>query len=194
MSKLIDLSGTRPSGSRIFVVCPHGRRGVRKELTWLCRCDCGNEFVTTGMPLRKGLTKSCGCLRKETSSITGKSRALPEGESVRNDAYATAIRKARRCGQSFSITKEQYFVLAESPCYYCGSQPFRKFKGAKNLVRCDFVCNGMDRVDSSKGYEIENIVPCCRPCNVAKSDMTQSAFLSLIHKIHTNMVEKLAVA
>lgn len=32
---------------------------------WLCRCDCGQEFVTRGDNLRSGRTKSCGCLRSD---------------------------------------------------------------------------------------------------------------------------------
>ena len=32
---------------------------------WLCRCDCGNEKVILGTNLRRGATRSCGCLRSE---------------------------------------------------------------------------------------------------------------------------------
>lgn len=32
---------------------------------WLCRCDCGNEFVTRGSSLTNGHTKSCGCRKKQ---------------------------------------------------------------------------------------------------------------------------------
>lgn len=42
---------------------------------WLCRCDCGKEFVTLGKSLRSGLTKSCGCyshsLRVKESTTHG---------------------------------------------------------------------------------------------------------------------------
>lgn len=29
---------------------------------WLCKCDCGNEKIICSHSLRRGLTKSCGCL------------------------------------------------------------------------------------------------------------------------------------
>lgn len=33
-----------------------------------CSCDCGNEVIVSHSNLIKGMTKSCGCLRKETLS------------------------------------------------------------------------------------------------------------------------------
>jgi hypothetical protein len=35
------------------------------KATWLCQCDCGNQTVVMGKYLRKGRTRSCGCLRRE---------------------------------------------------------------------------------------------------------------------------------
>jgi hypothetical protein len=35
------------------------------HIAWRCLCDCGNEIVVQGSSLRRGATKSCGCLRKE---------------------------------------------------------------------------------------------------------------------------------
>jgi len=32
---------------------------------WLCQCDCGNTTIAIGIHLRKGETKSCGCLQKD---------------------------------------------------------------------------------------------------------------------------------
>lgn len=32
---------------------------------WLCECECGNKTIVDGRDLRKGATKSCGCLLKE---------------------------------------------------------------------------------------------------------------------------------
>ena len=29
----------------------------------MCRCDCGKEVVVVGSSLRRGNTKSCGCLK-----------------------------------------------------------------------------------------------------------------------------------
>jgi hypothetical protein len=42
------------------------RAGTAKnrDALWLCKCDCGGEAIVRGYSLRKGLTKSCGCLRR----------------------------------------------------------------------------------------------------------------------------------
>ena len=41
---------------------------TRTKVTyWLCECDCGNQKAIAGKSLRTGLTKSCGCLNRETA-------------------------------------------------------------------------------------------------------------------------------
>lgn len=40
----------------------HTTRGGQKKVTWLCRCDCGNEKVVTSQDLKSGHVKSCGCM------------------------------------------------------------------------------------------------------------------------------------
>lgn len=39
---------------------------------WLCKCDCGNEKVTSATMLLLGRTRSCGCLRNETAKKQAK--------------------------------------------------------------------------------------------------------------------------
>lgn len=35
---------------------------------WLCKCDCGNYVITSGVSLRSGKCQSCGCLHDELAS------------------------------------------------------------------------------------------------------------------------------
>ena len=60
--KLIDLTGQR--FGLLTVLRKYGHSGKCREVTWLCKCDCGNETVVIGHDLRKGTTQSCGCFRK----------------------------------------------------------------------------------------------------------------------------------
>lgn len=44
---------------------------------WKCKCKCGKEVIVSGNDLKRGHTKSCGCLRKESlnkiaDDLTGK--------------------------------------------------------------------------------------------------------------------------
>ncbi len=41
---------------------------------WLCECECGTEKVIEGKSLRKGDTRSCGCIRKEQSAENARTR------------------------------------------------------------------------------------------------------------------------
>lgn len=60
-AKTIDLAGT-VRGFWSVISCA-GKAGKNGDLHWNCRCECGVERVVSGMALRAGLTKSCGCKR-----------------------------------------------------------------------------------------------------------------------------------
>lgn len=36
-----------------------------KSVMWRCKCDCGNEITVRAKSLVNGMTKSCGCFRRE---------------------------------------------------------------------------------------------------------------------------------
>lgn len=41
----------------------------RRKSAWLCKCECGNEHITTTTNLRSGNVKSCGCSKSELMSL-----------------------------------------------------------------------------------------------------------------------------
>ena len=45
---------------------------IGDRITYLCLCLCGNKKDITGKALKLGVTKSCGCLRKESKNIGSK--------------------------------------------------------------------------------------------------------------------------
>ena len=59
MSKVINI--TEQVFGKLTVLKREGSDKEGKAL-WLCKCDCGNEALITGKRLRKGTTKSCGCI------------------------------------------------------------------------------------------------------------------------------------
>ena len=65
MSKCIDLTGKKINGWTIISRAPNNKRG---EAMWNCICECGTKKIVQGYSLRKGLSKSCGCLQKQVVS------------------------------------------------------------------------------------------------------------------------------
>lgn len=63
MAKFKDL--TNKKFGRLTVISRNGIsivNGTSGRITWLCKCDCGNEKIAVGIYLTTGRTKSCGCL------------------------------------------------------------------------------------------------------------------------------------
>lgn len=68
MGKTVDMVGKR--FGRLVVLERAGNAGPCAA--WRCRCDCGNEIVTNGSCLRRGQTRSCGCLVEDrVMDLTG---------------------------------------------------------------------------------------------------------------------------
>lgn len=67
---------------------------------------------------------------------------------------------------------EQFQEITSQPCFYCGGWNDYELK-----------FTGIDRVDNSKGYEENNIVPCCKVCNVLKGRFSRRAFIRACKKI-----------
>ncbi len=62
MSRRIDRTGH--VFGRLTVIEQAGYSPLDK-IMWRCLCDCGNEVIVVGESLQCGLTKSCGCLKRD---------------------------------------------------------------------------------------------------------------------------------
>lgn len=91
---------------------PSGKHYAR----WLCECSCQerNKIVVVGKSLKSGLTKSCGCLRKEMASKSGSSNI--EINSVDFDSEEYAIGYTLK-GEPFWFDKEDY-VKIKNYCWF----------------------------------------------------------------------------
>ena len=169
----VDLTGKR--FGRLTVV---GHDGMKRTFRyWECLCDCGNKTKVKARDLKSGHTQSCGCLKKERSSEGCRNRRLLGNEAGFNQIYREYRNKnAERRDLPFELTKEQFRELTQKSCHYCGVMHSKNQKG--------FLYNGIDRVDNTKGYVIDNVVPCCFTCNISKARMTVEDFLSWIERVH----------
>ncbi len=179
--KLIDLTGKK--FGRLMVIrrgYPDSRNGNAR---WLCRCGCGIEKVIDGRSLRKGRTKSCGCLRKKLAS---EKRKLDFGLATKQHLIRNYRRRARERGYSFNLTEEYFFELTQQDCHYCGIKPSQVAKNRDN--NGDYIYNGIDRIDNTKGYTIKNVVPCCKTCNQAKNSLTLQEFKIWIKRVYKKTI------
>jgi len=62
MTKLQDITGSR-FGRLVVIEFSHTNNRGRKY--WRCRCDCGTEKAVASGSLKRGATRSCGCLIAE---------------------------------------------------------------------------------------------------------------------------------
>jgi hypothetical protein len=85
--------------------------------------------------------------------------------------------RAKKIKIFFEISKERFDELTNLNCFYCGEKDVDKF-------------NGLDRVDNNKGYAEDNVVPCCKVCNIAKHDLEQEKFKEKIIKIYKNWIKE----
>lgn len=180
MGSLIDLTGKR--FGRLVVIRRNYPNGKRKEPKWLCKCDCDKEKIIYGVSLRVGHTQSCGCFNKE---CTKNRRTLPSGFANMRVMISNYKYEAKRRGYEYKLTEAQFAEITKQACYYCGAKPNGVYKGKG--MNGEYIYNGIDRVNNIKGYEIRNVVSCCKRCNQAKNDSTLQEFKNWIERIYNKM-------
>ena len=79
--------------------------------------------------------------------------------------------------------RHERVALIFQPCFYCGvvGTNFKRTERKDGLG--SFYYNGLDRVDSRKGYISNNVVSCCKVCNRAKSDMSLYDFQAWLEQL-----------
>jgi hypothetical protein len=102
-----------------------------------------------------------------------------------NEVFNHYIAGAGTRNISFTLTKEKFAELSQSPCYYCDGVPEAHIR--KGRYNRELIYNGIDRLDSSKGYINDNVVPCCEKCNRMKNTLSKEDFLQHIQKIVKHM-------
>jgi hypothetical protein len=153
----------------------------RSSSFWKCQCICGEFCIVALHHLKSGDTKSCGCF---------KTYRYARGMSGLKKLYGRYKRNAKIKNRIFDLTIEDFKKVTSENCFYCGSKPHTESALSSVNEHVEFKdhmiykYNGIDRIDSSKGYEKDNIVPCCQWCNIAKKDMSVEEFKEHIFKMH----------
>lgn len=160
-----------------FTVIAFTHNDKRHRRHYSVVCDCGTMKNVQGTLLRTGNTRSCGCLGRDTA----KTKVLPNDGGMINQIILQYKRHARDRGIAWELSPDDVDGLVRWPCHYCGD-------AAGNLKKSrhcpeGFAHTGIDRKDRNKPYSVENCVPCCGKCNMAKGKMSEAEFIALTQRI-----------
>lgn len=146
----LDLTGNRYG--RLVAIRRDGSCPKTSNARWLCRCDCGVEKTYRGDHLRRGTSRSCGCLNAELSRQRGDAiRADLTG--LRFGSYTVLGQPLRRpatpgskgggnvswlcrcdCGREVRVQASRLKYVSEPKCRKCANDDLFKPEGW--LVRC----------------------------------------------------------
>ena len=116
----------------------------------------------------------------------GRKMTIGDGQATKNSIFYRYKRSAKIRNLSWELDRDEFFDLTSRNCYYCGSHPITVHKVSKSF-NGDFICNGIDRLDSKLGYVRGNCVPCCKHCNYAKRSLSYDEFIELVRRIYNNL-------
>lgn len=149
---MLDLVGQ--NFGRLTVIRFH--HSDEKNRYWECKCSCGNTILCTTGRLRSGNTRSCGCLRKETSIKNGIKNVKYDGEA--KGKYKRLLRiyyaMLHRCYNKNDSCYHHYGGRGISVCDEWKNDYFTFKKWALDNGYNDNLT--IDRLDHNGNYEPNN--------------------------------------
>jgi len=126
-------------------------KGKPGKLFYECLCDCGNIKTIRKDHLTGGRTKSCGCLRNEQCSKTGKLNEQHGHSHSKNrcnsPTYYTWVAMKARCSNPNNIGYADYGGRGITVC-----KRWQRFKNFLADMGERPAGTSIDRIDSDKGY------------------------------------------
>ena len=181
-----DWSGSVVRGFKVLEETGKRNNGYA---VWKAQCMyCGEvkEFPSYYF-VRKVVSCSCSKWVSNHAEETGR-KPIPNNGAHVNELYNHYKRSAKQRNLEFALTKEQARKLFEGDCFYCGQNP--QARPTSQNLHGTYSWNGIDRVDNSKGYTVDNTVSCCKVCNFAKRDSTKEEFVEWIKRAYKHITEK----
>lgn len=157
-----------------------------KERVCECKCDCGEIVIVRGTYIRNGHKRSCGCLQKLNNHNHHAWKGHGEiSMSEWNGIKGSSKRRKRHI--PFCLTIEEawdLFLKQERKCSLSGveisfSERNKKYGAETNTA-------SLDRIDSSKGYTIDNVQWVHKVVNIMKMSLSQDEFIQWCHTIAAN--------
>ncbi len=158
---------------------------TNKRNHWIFKCDCGNEKSIRVDQVKNSKTNSCGCYKKtleyRTKIRLNHGTRKEPGMAALGNLYNKYKSRAKQRGYDFLLTIEIFKELTQKNCNYCGIEPSQIIQ--RSWLNGSYMFNGIDRVNNSIGYLEENVVPCCKHCNMAKYTMSEEEFKTWINRL-----------
>lgn len=144
--KAIDIKGQR-FGRLVAVEKSPNKRG---RTAWKCVCDCGNEIIVTTTDLRRGHTRSCGCIHSER--MHGNKMRETHGDT-HTSLYKTWSAMKQRTSNPKTINYELYGGKGVGVC-----EKWLKYENFKAWATENGYEEGLtlDRIDGNGDYCPEN--------------------------------------
>lgn len=144
----IDLTGMKVGS--LLVTCHCESRG--KLLMWRCICDCGKTALVRGDCLRRGATKSCGCLQKRRRIEANITHGLSKTKE-----YGVYKSMCSRCRNPNEKSYPDYGGRGIHVCdRWSGKGGFVNFYADMGPRPSNL--HSIERVDNNKGYSPDNCV------------------------------------
>jgi hypothetical protein len=143
-----------------------------KQRYWLCECECGVIKEISHNQIASGRTKSCGC------KIKGSNNALWQGHGEISAGRWDTIKRKRRHSdkREFSITIEEVWDLYIKQNKVCALSGLPIEFGKTNK---DKYTASLDRIDSHKGYTLDNVQWVHKDINRMKNIYSQERFVEI---------------
>lgn len=146
-----------------------------KDAIWLCRCECGTEKELKINNLVTGGSRQCiECAKKPRLY----QHLLPE------PMWNLIVKRARRKNQVLDITRQEAEELYRGQFGKCklSGLSITFANSGSDYLKCNQTAS-LDRIDSSKGYEKDNLQWVHKIVNLMKNTLSQEEFLDMCKKI-----------
>lgn len=144
-----DLTGKE--FGRLTALGPIGKTNARKIL-WLCRCACQNEISVTTGDLCSGSAQSCGCLRRERTSIANTKHGMSE-----TAIYSIWENMIKRCENPNNTAYKDYGGRGIQVCQEWRNSFDLFYSHVSKLPNFGEKGYTLDRSDNSQGYFAGNV-------------------------------------
>lgn len=155
----------------------YNKENYRKRTYFKCKCNrCGKECIVRSdkMTSKRFPPKCCQyCVNDQQKETAERKYKIKDTKYLRNRINSIKG-NAKTRHYNIELTDKQILDIIKQPCYYCNQE----------------IALGIDRLDSTKNYTLDNCVPCCFICNRMKNKYSLQTFLEKIRLIYNKFYNK----